>query len=234
MIKESFKFIPQFIKCPFLKLYFSYKGKIKFGKGAVININSHFEGYNYIGINTAFTDSYLGLASYIANHSIIRKTKIGKFCAIGDNVRTFLGLHPTKDFVSIHPVFFSIKNPVNFSFVKQQLFEEHKYIDANKKYVVEIANDVWIGTNVLIMDGIRIGDGAILAAGSVITKDVEPYTIVGGVPAKFIRKRFKDSEIDFLLNFKWWERNIEWITQNSRFFELICEFVEKFAVKYEN
>lgn len=86
-------------------------------------------------------------------------------------------------------------------------FDQIKYVDEEKKYFVEIGNDVWIGNNVLIMDGIRIGDGAILAAGSVIAKDVEPYTIVGGVPAKFIRKRFKDSEIDFLLDFKWWERN---------------------------
>ena len=74
----------------------------------------------------------------------------------------------------------------------------------------------------------RIGDGAIVAAGAVVTKDVEPYTIVGGVPAKQIRKRFTDEEIEFLLSFKWWEKDVAWIAANASKFENIKDFMEEF------
>ncbi|HEY5587479.1 MAG TPA: CatB-related O-acetyltransferase [Candidatus Paceibacterota bacterium] len=177
-----------------------------------------FEGNNAIYNNTIILDSYLGYGSYVANQSNIKKTKIGRYCAIGDNVRTCLGLHPTSNFVSIHPAFFSLNKQAGFTFVDKQLFEEHKYIDNTKKYVVEIGNDVWIGNNVLIMDGIKIGDGAVIAAGAVITKDVAPYSIVGGVPAKHIKYRFEQEDIDFLLQFKWWEKSPEWIKKNASAF----------------
>ena len=68
-----------------------------------------------------------------------------------------------------------------------------------------VGNDVWIGYEAVILAGVKIGDGAIIGARAVVTKDVPPYTIVGGVPAKFIRKRFSDEVIDALLRLKWWE-----------------------------
>lgn len=74
-------------------------------------------------------------------------------------------------------------------------------------YPVEIENDVWIGTSVIIMDGVKIGDGAILAAGSVVTNNVPPYAIVGGVPAKIMKYRFNSDEIEYLLSFKWWDKD---------------------------
>lgn len=77
-----------------------------------------------------------------------------------------------------------------------------------------IGNDVWIGYNATILAGVNIGDGAIIATNATVTKDVEPYTIVGGNPAKIIRKRFSDDEIEKLLKLKWWNKDIEWITQN--------------------
>jgi len=136
--------IPNNVKL-FIKRYIiKQKFNVRFGKNVNVNLNSFFEGMNYIGDNTEFTNSTLGLGSYIANNSIIRNSKIGRFCAIGDNVRTCLGLHPTKDFISIHPAFFSIQKQAGFSFVTENLFEEHKYLDDAKKYVVEIGNDVWI------------------------------------------------------------------------------------------
>ena len=79
-----------------------------------------------------------------------------------------------------------------------------------------VGNDVWIGYNSTIMPGIRIGDGAIIATNSTITKDVEPYTIVGGNPAKEIRKRFTEKETIKLLEIKWWNWTIEKITQNLK------------------
>ena len=79
-----------------------------------------------------------------------------------------------------------------------------------------VGNDVWIGYNATIMAGVKIGDGAIIGANSTVTKDVEPYAIVGGNPAKLIRKRFSEDEIETLLKLKWWEKDIEWITANVK------------------
>jgi virginiamycin A acetyltransferase len=77
-----------------------------------------------------------------------------------------------------------------------------------------IGNDVWIGYNATIMAGVTIGDGAIIATNATVVKDVAPYTIVGGNPAREIRKRFSDDTIEKLLDLKWWDRDIDWITAN--------------------
>lgn len=81
-----------------------------------------------------------------------------------------------------------------------------------------IGNDVWIGANALIVDNITIGDGAIVAAGAIVTKNVEPYMIVGGMPATPIKKRFSDEQIEKLLRIKWWDKNLEWLKANHRLF----------------
>lgn len=204
------------------------KYRVRFFKKVRINKSVFFEGKNTLMNNTTFISSYLGLGSYIAGNSKIRRTKIGRFCAIGDNVRTGLGLHPSNTFVSIHPAFFSTQKQAGFSFTDKNLFEEHKYTDSTNKYYVEIGNDVWIGSNVMVMDGVKIGDGAIVAGGSVVTKDVIPYSIVGGVPAKIIKYRFLPDEINFLLEFKWWEKDTSWIKANAEWFTDIKLFMKTY------
>ena len=131
---------------------------IYFGKYVIISQKTQFEGYNSINNHSELTGSVLGRGSYIANNSVLRNTKVGRFCAIGDHVRTGLGKHPTKDFVSIHHAFFSLHKPAGFTFVKEQLFDEHSFADIKNSFFVVIGNDVWIGNNVLIMDGVSIGD----------------------------------------------------------------------------
>jgi acetyltransferase-like isoleucine patch superfamily enzyme len=199
--------------------------KITFGKNVKIDNHCAFGGYNTLMNNTSFFSSNIGFASYVANNTVIKKTKIGKFCSIGDYVRTCLGVHPSSGFVSTSPSFYSLKSPTHLSYANEQYFEEHSYIDDEKKYVVEIGNDVWIGNNVSIIDGVKIGDGAILAIGAVVTKDVEPYTIVGGVPAKPIKKRFTDEQIKFLLRFKWWDKDKNYFKDNNNIFHSIKEFI---------
>jgi serine acetyltransferase len=83
------------------------------------------------------------------------------------------------------------------TFAQEDLFEERRKI--------VIGNDVWIGTRVFIRDGVSIGDGAVIAAGAVVVSDIPPYAIAGGVPAKIIRYRFREAEIEQLLEIKWWE-----------------------------
>lgn len=127
-------------------------------------------------------------------------------------------MHPT-NYISTFPAFFSTAKQSQIFFCEKNLFEEHKDI--------HIGNDVWIGTDVIILDGVSIGDGAIIAAGAVVTKDVAPYTIMGGVPAHFIKKRFKDTEIEILLKYKWWDKDINWIKENSHLFTEPTSFFEK-------
>ena len=95
-------------------------------------------------------------------------------------------------------------------------------------FSVTIGNDVWIGQGVSIKSGITIGDGAVIGAGAVVTKNVEPYAIVGGVPSRLIRYRFSKEQIEALLEIKWWNRSIEWLEENGRYFIDVDKFIEKF------
>lgn len=198
-----------------------YSKNVKIGKKVLLDTRIVFEGYNVIGDNTEVASSKIGLGTYIADKSIIKKAIIGRYCSIGSGVQTGLGVHPSTGFVSSHPSFYSTKKQAGFSFVDKDIFKEHLFIDAEGKYVVQIGNDVWVGNNVIIMDGIKIGDGAIIASGSVVTKDVVPYTIVGGIPAKFIKPRFDEQQVEKLLATKWWNWSMEKIKANSSLFESV-------------
>jgi len=96
-------------------------------------------------------------------------------------------------------------------------------------YLVDIGHDVWIGADVKIMDGVSIGNGAVVAAGAVVTKDVPPYAIVGGVPAKIIKYRFTQDQIELLQQFEWWNMPEDWIRENWQLFDNIQKFAEKFT-----
>ena len=196
-------------------------------ENVLLNTKNKFEGLNFIGKNCEVASCFLGRGTYISDSSTIKNARIGRFCSIGSNVQTLLGLHPTDTFVSTHPAFFSEQPAAGFTFAKTTIFEQHKFIDTERQFVVDIGNDVWIGNNVIIMDGVKIADGAIIAAGAIVTKDVEPYAIVGGIPAKLIRYRFKPSQIAGLLNTKWWDWDIEIIKSKAGLFNNIESFLAR-------
>lgn len=123
-----------------------------------------------------------------------------------------------------HIQIFSTAKQAGFTYVKKNCFDENVVVD-KEGHVVEIGNDVWIGSGALLLPGVHIGDGAIIAAGAVVTKDVEPYAIVGGVPAKIIRKRFNDEQIKYLLELKWWDKPEEWVRSHADYFRNIQEFI---------
>lgn len=198
---------------------------LSIGKSAcVLGKSSIFEGYNRIGDGSKFCGS-MGYGSYIGENSKLNAT-IGRYCCIGDRVYTVSGTHPSSDFVSIHPAFYSTKKQSGFTFVNEDRFNETSFNKVDKKTSVYIGNDVWIGSNVVLIGGIEIGDGAIIAAGAVVTKNVEPYAIVGGVPAKLIKKRFSPEQIDFLNSFCWWEKDAKWIKDNCQNMDDIEKFIE--------
>ena len=144
----------------------------------------------------------IGEFSYISPgcSAVNRKSRIGKYCSIGTNVQIGVSQHPT-GWLSTSPVFY-FKHKFGFPSEGKEGYAERDLIQP-----VEIGNDVWVGYNAILMDGIKVGDGAIVGAGAVVTKDVPPYAIVGGVPAKLIRYRFDEPTVSALLESKWWNRD---------------------------
>lgn len=182
--------------------------------------NCKFNLYNTIYKYSRLRNTEIGNYSYIARNCQIYNTTIGKFTCIGPNVVTGMGAHPSSAFVSSHPLFYStLGQSSGLVIVEKNLFNEFPE--------TKIGNDVWIGNNAIIKYGITIGHGAIIGAGAVVTKDVEPYSIVGGVPAKIIKYRFSEEQIDFLLNFKWWDYDLKWLKANKDIFQDIEKFMKK-------
>lgn len=217
MIKQVIKNI--------LNQYIAKKNRIIINHKTDIHINNFFEGKNLIGRDSVISNSNIGFASYIGSGCAFDKVKIGRYCAIGSNVKVISATHPTRKWVSIHPAFYSTRKQAGFSYVCKNKFTEFKMVD--EKYASTIGNDVWLGDNVVILGGTKISDGAIVGSGAIVTKDVPPYAIVGGSPAKIIRYRYDEDKIGKLLDFQWWNNDEQWIIEHKDLFEDIDTFFDK-------
>jgi carbonic anhydrase/acetyltransferase-like protein (isoleucine patch superfamily) len=120
-------------------------------------------------------------------------------------------------------VFYSTLDILPIKYTGDQLFDDFKKLrsEGDSAFYAIIGNDCWIAPDVLILEGVTIGDGAIIGAGAIVTKDIPPYAIAVGVPARVIRYRFSEEDIAFLLELKWWDKPESWIRQAAPYFENI-------------
>ena len=205
-IINKLSFYIRCIKMKNKKVYINYS--------SFVDKNTIFEGYNIIHEKSLIMDCYIGRGTYIHHDSNIKKTKIGRYCSIAPGVKVVSGNHPTKNYVSTHPLFYLDRDYCGINFKPSALYKEYSYTDNSHKWYCEIGNDVWIGENALLLNGVKIGNGAIIASGSVVTKDVEPYAIVAGVPARIIRYRFDKETIDKINNSCWWDKDLSILKKN--------------------
>jgi len=170
-----------------------------------VSLYGHIELIGRIGKHT-----YGANVNTIENPVLINS--IGAFCSINEHAKVgTIGNHVTES-ISTFPL--------------GRLVENHKPSQVfNKEQKITIGNDVWIATNAIILPGVTIGDGAVIAAGAVVTKNVPPYSICGGVPAKVIKYRFEQPVIEALLKIRWWEWGDEKIIENIDLFYNVEHFI---------
>ncbi len=170
------------------------------------------EGRNYVGRNTVLKNCRVGFGSYVNNNGDLTDAVIGRYTSIGAEVKTVIGRHPIGRHVAMHPAFTRPEKTFGFSYVKEKKFED-------TPGRTRIGHDVWIGNGVRIMGGVEIGDGAVVGAGALVTRDLPPYSVSVGVPAKVIRYRFTEDQIRKLKELSWWNRGEDWIRANIGLFE---------------
>jgi hypothetical protein len=191
-----------------------------FHDGVVIK-DCYIGAWTEVGANSWLVESTLDDYSYTAGDNQIIYTDIGKFSNIASHVRINPGNHPMER-VTLHHITY-----------RRKLYglgdDDAAFFDWRRSHRCVIGHDTWLGHNVIVMPGVTIGTGAVVGSGAVVTKDVYPYTIVVGVPAKPVRKRFSDAIIAKLLEIAWWDWDRA--TLEARFDDLyhIEQFIEKYG-----
>jgi len=185
-------------------------------------IHSRIGEWTDIGPNCSLVETIFDDYSYVAGDAQIIYTDIGKFCSLASHVRVNPGNHPMERVTQHHMTY----RRAEYGFCT---VDDAAFFDWRRAHKCVIGHDVWIGHAAVIMPGVTIGTGAVVGAGAVVTKDVAPYEIAVGVPAKPFRKRFADDVIEKLLGIAWWDWDRAKL--EARFVELndVTRFVERYG-----
>ena len=183
-------------------------------------LNSHIHKTSKVCSGSHLVNVKMGKYSDIGYDCTIINTQIGAFCSLGSHI-VIGGASHTIDWVSTSPVFNENKDHL------KKKFSLHKFELETK---TTIGNDVWIGDRALIKAGVNVGDGVIIGMGSVVTKDIPPYEIWAGNPAKFIKKRFSNEEIIEFLKMNWWNWDDQKIELYAEYFNSVPEVIEKYKL----
>ena len=174
--------------------------KVIIDKGCSFDSKSVIHPNVHLLENCIINNSEIHSYTYLGKNCLVQNTIVGKFCSIANDVLIGLGSHPL-DLLSTSPLFYRVNNPLQISLIKEDL-------DLVEYKPIHIGHDVWIGTRAIIMDGVSIGNGAVIAANSVVTRDIPPYAVVAGVPAKIIKYRFPQDKIETLTINNWWTKDL--------------------------
>ncbi|WP_333489731.1 CatB-related O-acetyltransferase [Alkalihalobacillus sp. CinArs1] len=190
-----------------LKKFKQLHSAVYIGPGVQIDPNTTRMG-KHCGINdySRVSHSTIGDYTYASRNNNIMNSTIGSYCSFGPGCQMGLGSHPAH-FVSTSPIFYS-----SFGQLNNETWVDKEYYDHFEG--VTIRDNVWLGANVIVLDGVTIGEGAIAAAGSIVTKDVPPYAIVGGVPAKVLKYRFDEETIERLVSLNLFSKGEEWLKKH--------------------
>lgn len=178
--------------------------------------------YTSIGPRSILHEVKFDDYSYCGPDVIFKFCDIGKFCSIAAQVAINPGNHPMWRVTQHHATY--RRQLYDFAAEDDSDFFQHRRDDH-----VAIGHDVWIGNGAKIMAGVTVGTGAVIAAGAVVTKDVAPYTVVGGVPAKLIKERFSKRVAEQILSVAWWDWPHELIKERLADFNDVESFLRKFA-----
>ena len=181
-------------------------------------------GWTAIGARTLIQETVFGDYSYASNDCDIIYSRIGKFCSIASHVRINPGNHPLWRAALHHFTYRSRSYDLHSE-------DDWEIFDWRRAHPVVLGDDVWVGHGAILLPGVEVGTGAVVGAGAVVTKDVDPFTIVAGVPAKLIRRRVPPDVQKALMRIRWWD----W--PHGKLAETLEDFrklnVDEFAAKYD-
>ena len=195
---------------------------------ALVSSNNKIDRRTTIYRGVKIKGSRVGAFTYIGAGTDVENAEIGRFCSISDHCRIGMGGHFT-DQLSTSPIFTQVSNGTKCRWVSED-------VNSFPMRKVYIGNDVLIGSHALILGGVTVGDGAVIGAGAVVTKNVPPYAVVGGVPAKIIRYRFPQDIIDRLKVLQWWNMDVKALKNSIALFqskEVTIEEIDRLTQKYQ-